>query len=558
MALSDSQPDDSSDQSAEVEEVSVTARGGANEVGRSCYHVEIAGLDVLVDCGLRQTTPVTYPNFQGIKPESIDAVFVTHSHIDHTGALPLLEANNLLAEDASILATRPTATLTNVLLRDSLKLHKRDAEQRGMPQRFTQEDLSAVLDRFKGRPYGHGVHENITYQFGNAGHLLGSAWLALEHDGKRILFSGDLGGRSAHLPDIDTPPSADALFLESTYGDLDTHRSFSTARTTLWEEVVNAVQNDIPVLIPTFAVGRAQEVLQVFRERMHTIEDDETRQKMTVVYDGMITDSMETYNAFVRDMWYGDSFTNYAQSSGDSEPFLPDTAFAPSSLPQREGLTDGEGGSVPVIVASSGMLVGGWSPWYLWRLAENYDDARVFLIGYQAAGTPGRRLQNLAHGESETLQFDNMFRSDADGGVDVEFEVPRSWVGTINGFSGHAARNHLLQFARDVDPATVHLIHGESGTISEFRDHLQQNLDAMVSATDEGVQIPIQWGGTKQPLETDAETPDAVADSLSLPDGDNDEPFTPAQEERLRELIRDELQNMMLDAFADGGGDSDE
>jgi metallo-beta-lactamase family protein len=133
----------------------------------------------------------------------------------------------------------------------------------------------------------------------------------------------------------------------------------------------------------------------------------------------------------------------------------------------------------------------------------------------------------------------------------VEFDVPRSWVGTIDGFSGHAARNTLLQFAREVAPASIHLIHGERTTISEFRDFLQGNTEAMVSPAEEGVKVPVTWGGTKSPMGVEYDDDDGVAT-------EEGEPFTPAQEERLRELIREEMQNMMLNAFAGPTGGDDE
>lgn len=467
-------------------------RGGAREVGRSCYHLTTEKRDYLIDCGLKQSHPTSYPDFTGLAPGQIDAVFLTHAHIDHTGALPLCEARGLLADEAPIIATRPTNALAHILLWDSFKLHKMEMAERNQSQRYTEADVRRVLDRFDGVPYGSDTRSSIEYQFGDAGHLLGSAWLVLTHNGQRVLFSGDLGGRSAHLSAIETPPAADTLILESTYGDTHTHRSLGDARTELVEIALDAAQDDIPVLIPTFAIGRAQEILQLFREREAALPDN-----VAIVYDGMIADSMTVYNVFASDPYVNEPIINYRINSGDTEPFMPDRAWTPETMADRERLLDGE--AAPIIIVPSGMLTGGWSPYYLWQLTEHYDDARVLFTGYQAHSTVGRELQDEPTDLATPVVTAVMDPADADDPSAEEFgfherqlEVPTAWLATIDGLSGHAAANSLLQFARASSADQIQLVHGEASVSEHLRSHLQENTEATsiaLATTGEAIEI---------------------------------------------------------------------
>ncbi|WP_135666710.1 MBL fold metallo-hydrolase [Halorhabdus rudnickae] len=459
----------------------ITPRGGADEVGRSCYHVQADDRDYFVDCGIKQAQTAEFPTFRGIGPGQIDGVFITHAHIDHIGALPVAEKRGLLADDASIVMTRPTNALTGILLHDSLQIHKQEAEELGRPQEFTSDDVERVLDRVTSVGYDRDHYLNVTYEFGDAAHLLGSAWLVLEFDDRRVVFSGDLGGRSAHLGDIDEPPEADELVLESTYGDTMQHRSFSDARTEVYKRAKQAHADGIPVLIPTFAVGRAQEILQLFRER----EDDlrgAVDGEPSIVYDGMITESMSVYEVFCQDEFMGESITNYRINSNDAEPFTPDCAWTPETMEERERLLDGE--SAPIIVAPSGMLTGGWSPYYLRDLARHYDQARVLFIGYQAEGTPGRAIQDtpgdVADVTITALPAAEDYDSETDefGFQEQEIRVPTAWVHEIGGMSGHAAANDLLEFARGANPLGISLVHGPPAAAAHLREYLDDNTEA--------------------------------------------------------------------------------
>jgi predicted metal-dependent RNase len=476
----------------------VIPRGGCRQVGRSCYHVQTREGDYLVDCGIAQgQSAVDYPDFQGIDERSIDAVFLTHAHIDHTGALPIVEHQDLLAEAAPVIATRPTGALAHVLLHDSLKIHQDEAREMGQDQEFTRDDVHDVLGRMETLQYAAGEvgdfvsvdDEALRFKFGNAGHLLGSAWLALETGGRRIVFSGDLGGRSAHLPDIEGPPSADTLVLESTYGDRPQHTGFNKARQSLIGHIQDAVNRGIPVLIPTFAVGRAQEILQTLRDYRQELPDD-FESEVSVIYDGMAQDATDRYHAFATGEYVSESVMNYKMNSGDAEPFLPKSAYRPTEPDERPQFLDGEGS--PIVIAPSGMLTGGLSPLYLLDLTRNYEEAKVLFVGYQAEGTPGRTLQD-ADGETchLDLEITDWGENDYSGGHTAS--VPTDWIHTIKGLSGHAAGDRLMQFAREVDPSHIALVHGEASRQREFQSFLDGNVNTD-SITLTGIHSPFAVG----------------------------------------------------------------
>ena len=492
----------------------VHPRGGAREVGRSCYQVETPDGTYLVDCGLNQGSGGQFPDFRGLSSEAIDAVFLTHAHIDHTGGLPVLEHRNLLARGAPIVCTQATAALAHLLLHDSLKIHLEATEKPGREQHFDRSDVENVLARFDpivgydtGKIADHvATDDALTYRFGDAGHLLGSAWLSLEVGGRRVVFSGDLGGRSAHLHGIEPPPSADTLILESTYGDRDHHPSFQDARTDLYTQSIEAIQRGIPVLIPTFAVGRAQEILQIFRERWRSLDED-TRADFQLIYDGLATQATDRYHAFAGPEYINESVMNYMQNAADFEPFVPDIAQRPEDKADRKRLLNSD--TTPIVVAPSGMLTGGLSPAYLHDLLTHYEEVRLIFTGYQAEGTTGREILDATDtarisietwplrstlpdsrstgatatdttGVAAGAESKTPTHGEHDGPPIFECDIPTSWVRSVRGMSGHAARNDLLQFARQVDPAHIAFVHGEPSVQDEMREHFDSNLDTDV------------------------------------------------------------------------------
>jgi len=573
--------------------MAVTPRGGAREVGRSCYQVDTEWATYLVDCGLNQGAGGQFPDFRGLEPNDVDAVFLTHAHIDHCGGLPVLENRGLLAEDAPILCTPPTAQIAQTLLEDSLKIHRREANRPGRQQEFGEADVNAVYDRFEPLDYTTEARwieqyapvpdmESLQFQTGDAGHLLGSSWVSLQSAGYRAVFSGDLGGRATHLPDIDPAPEADLLVLESTYGGLHSHTSMSDARTELYRAVERALKNREPVLIPTFAVGRAQTLSLLFTERLNTLPDHIERE-VNVVLDGMAQEATDRYHVHVTDSDYVDeSIVNRVEESGWTQPFLPDGTIRPESDSDRERILDEfdpvNGENIPLILAPSGMLTGGHSSRYLAEFVARYDDANVFLTGYQANGTAGRTLHNALDGgaeratvEMDTGPFGTEFPDSDDitwwtdketGERLVRATVPTDWLTAADGLSGHAARHGLRQFARDVGPATISLVHGPDYAQENLAQHLAENVSGVEQVTRSRLLTPIPVtrdvaldtaSVTPEHFDSDKETYGDQLEHLHELVGALGEEVADVRggrewtEAELRELVRDELRDLVAD-----------
>ncbi len=473
----------------------IKIRGGGDEVGRSNYHIITDKNDFFVDCGLKQETPVKFPDFTDIGREQIDGVFITHAHMDHLGGLPYLERKNYLKKDAKIYATYPTSALAEILLYDGLKLHKIECNELDRGQKFNEKDVEAVLNRFKNLDYGEHSINDLKVRLGSNSHLLGSTWISITHRGNNLLFSGDLGGRSGHLKEIEEPPRSNNLFIESTYGDTLQHPSLSDARKKLFQVLLESVKSGKPVLVPSFAVGRSQEILQILREREHELPDE-----TEVIYDGMVADSMKVYETFATNLYMNEKILNYKLNSGDSYPFMPGRAYQPETNGERDSIFDGRSPNIAVV--PSGMLEGGWSPYYLIRMVQRYDEATIVFPGYQVEGTVGRRILNAKEeGKNKadvtvTALMRGKFSDDPDaegyGFHDRDLEVPTGWVESIDGFSAHADGNSLLEFARECNPSSVYLVHGDEMAAGALKDHFESNLNASVQRTEVGDTIRVE------------------------------------------------------------------
>ena len=440
--------------------------GAARTVTGSCHLVECAGRRILIDCGMLQGgRELDEENAEpfGFDPASIDLVLLTHAHLDHCGRLPLLIKRGFHGE---VIATAATRELTRLVLLDAAHLQEeearrqtRHAHRRGRKDArsplYTLVEALNALDRF-GRVARYGETIELVPQvratFYDAGHILGSASILLDIQDEGIhrtlLFSGDLGstGRPLLRPPI-PPAGADIVVMESTYGDRQ-HRPYAASASELCTAITDTFARGGNVVIPTFALERAQEILYALRE---DVEAKRLPRSLQVYLDSPMAISAT------------EIFENYPDAFGPEvsrlfaegrDPFrLPDFHFA-RELADSMAINRITGGAV--IMAGSGMCTGGRVRHHLqhnlWR-----PESSVIFVGYAATGTLARRI--------------------IDGATKVrlwgEEIAVRAVVHTINGFSAHADQQELVAWHQQTgQPKTTFLVHGEEPAMQQLASQL--------------------------------------------------------------------------------------
>ncbi|HSS07204.1 MAG TPA: MBL fold metallo-hydrolase [Rhodanobacteraceae bacterium] len=434
--------------------IALTCHGAARQVTGSCHLLECAGRRVLIDCGLFQGSDTIESSNAadfGFDPASIDFVLLTHAHLDHCGRIPLLVKRGFRGE---VIATAPTRELARLVLSDAASLQEEDARVRARRFHRTGHSVSAPLytiddafhamDFFGRRAeYGQDIDlaPDLRVRFVDAGHMLGSASVLIEAGNgasrRRILFSGDIGNPGRPLLRVaEPPPAADVVAMEATYGDRN-HRSTSASVDELVGAISDRLDSGGNIVIPTFALERAQEIIFHLAE---AVRAGKLPRHLRVFLDSPMAISATAI------------FARYPQSLGEEarvrlaaggDPFgLPTLRFTRDAS-ESMAINKIEGGAV--ILAGSGMCTGGRVRHHLkhnlWR-----KDAGVIFVGYAAEGTPARRIIDGA-------EYVRIL------GEDIRI---RAKIWTINGFSAHAGQDDLLSWIEHTGtPRQVLLVHGE-------------------------------------------------------------------------------------------------
>ena len=436
--------------------------------------VECAGKRVLLDCGMRQgSREMEAANFEPFPfdPASIDALVASHAHIDHIGRIPLLVARGFRGP---VFAQEATAELMPIMLLDAASLAENDADRanrdrkRGQPEAmplFIRDDVEEAMGQVRSLRYDARtpVLAGVDIAFRDAGHILGSSIVELWADGKKLVFSGDLGPKGTPiLRDPETVRDADLVLMESTYGDRN-HRDRAETISELGGILERAWNDGGNVLIPAFAVGRSQELLYWFARhwddwkmsRWRVFLDSPMANRVLKVYDR----HHALFDAEAQDVW-----------RGTPNPFRLPNLHATVTTEESMAINRIERGAI--VIAGSGMANGGRILHHL-RHRLGRRETHVVFVGYQAEGTLGRKLVNGA-------KWVRIHGGDVQANAQVH---------TVGGLSAHADQHGLIEWYSGFDPhPPLALVHGEDEARETLAGEIGKRFGVEVELARQGME----------------------------------------------------------------------
>ncbi|MEK6979365.1 MAG: MBL fold metallo-hydrolase RNA specificity domain-containing protein [Candidatus Micrarchaeota archaeon] len=465
--------------------IRATFYGGAEEVGRSAILLEETGQahghggrgkpkSMLLDCGIKLGEVTQYPALSDNDIKNIQGIVITHAHLDHSGYLPHIYAAKA---KPTVYATKPTRDLAGVLLSDYRRIQKEKL--------FKQQDVDNALQQMNMVEYHEPTQGPFEFTLHNAGHILGSAMVRINEKGG-ILYTGDICTRNTRILDgCEQGLSAETLIMETTYaGKHDVLPTMKESAKKLVGEINKTLNEGGHVIVPSFAVGRAQEILLLLDDYMRSGALGKTK----IYIDGMIGKAMRIYR---HNAYYANDDIKKRILMSEDDPFNSPFFFHPKSKEREDVLAE-----PAIIVTTSGMLSGGPALFYIEKLAGNPKNKLIF-VGYQAEGTRGRALLNgqkrmrlgrgrerRRHGEKEASKTnvggikpepdeEDEFRGQGEKEIEINMKVAEVRI------SGHADHDDLVRFVKGIKRLKrIFLVHGEKS--SEFKDEIERKYEIIV------------------------------------------------------------------------------
>ncbi|MGC8795559.1 MBL fold metallo-hydrolase RNA specificity domain-containing protein [Thermodesulfovibrio sp.] len=420
--------------------------GATKTVTGSCFLLKAENHSILIDCGLFQEDEKEYLNYEPFtfNPKKIDLMILTHAHLDHSALIPKLVREGLRCK---IITTPATKDLLEIMLFDALKVQKNENYKKPL---YDEENIYRALKQIETLPYQRTLKFNeIQITLFDAGHILGAATVQLNINGKKVVFSGDIG-RSGYpiLRDPETPEEADWLVLESTYGNR-VHKSLDESINELVQAIKDTFQKGGNVIIPAFAVGRTQDLLYILNKTVR----QGLLQPVNVYLDSPLAE--EATKIYLS---HPELFDDEALREMKNSNRLSIKLHFVKTVEESKKLNSIK--SNAVIIAGSGMCQGGRIVYHLYHNIDR-EECSIIFAGFQAKGTLGRKIVD---GEKEVSILGKML-------------PVRAKVYTIGGFSAHADRDELLKWLQSIKTKPeIFLVHGEAEVIEAFKNSIEEKF----------------------------------------------------------------------------------
>ncbi len=448
----------------------ITFFGAAHEVTGSCHLVEVGNKKILLDCGMFQGADSNedrnHEDFP-FDPSDIDAVLLSHAHLDHTGRVPKLIKDGFKGK---IYATKATCELAQIVWADAERIMVYNHRKYQTPVLYTEKDVLTAGAKCKGLDYGEKVDlgDGVSAIFKDAGHIFGASFIELSGEGKTLGFSGDIGNVEVPiLRETEQLGEVDALICESTYGDR-LHEGIDRRKEIILDTIKEAYERGGAIMVPAFSLERTQEFLYELDEM---VEEDQTLPKFPIFLDSpMAIDALPTYKKYPE---YYDEEAMKKYKKGNDFLDFPQLTIT-RTVEESKQINDAIGPKM--VIAGAGMMNGGRILHHLRRHLSD-PNSTLIIVGYQAKGTLGRQLYD---GEKNVKIFQD--------------NIPVNCViKTIRSLSAHGDQKKIISWISGAKkiPEKVYCVHGEVSSATALADKLNEYLSLKATVPEYGETVEI-------------------------------------------------------------------